>query len=323
MDDTFQHPTAGSFPGTLHYVPPSLCAFEPTKPLAASTNVSTLLWIGGLFDTQLSTQYPLAIAQALGPTWSVMTASLGSVGKGFGVSSVARDADDIAKVVTYIKELRPGGKVVIMGFSTGCQDCMEYATGRNAEKRPPVNGIILQAPVSDREGMAAQLPTAFLDEANQLALKMCREGNERDCLPNRLTKPVFGRVGVSARRWVDLASPGPNHDGSDDYFSSDFSDERLKRSFGKLPATAPLLILYSGSDGNVPESVDKDQLVQRWTQIVESAGGIVDAANGGVIKHASHSLTGQSADIVSDLVGRVAKFLERIDRGELGGKGRL
>ena len=237
----------------------------------------------------------------------------------WGVSSIARDAEDMAKIIAYLKEQRPGGKVVIMGHSTGCQDCMEYVVGKNAEKRPPVDGIILQAAVSDREAMHSDLPQAVMQESDQLALKMCREGHDKDAMPNRLTKPLFGRIAITARRWVDIASPGPNHDGADDYFTSDLPDERLEKTFGKLPASSPLLVLHGGSDQSVPQHVDKRRLLQRWLHVVETHGGSVDGVNSGVIEGASHNLNGQSDDIVQDLVRRVSAFVARLENGDLGG----
>lgn len=325
MDTSAASPSRQPFasPGTLHSIPNGLLAFEPTKPLAPSPSANTLLWIGGMFDTLLSVHYPLNLASSLGPTWSVMLASLNSAGMGWGVSTLARDADDMARIVAYIKSLRPGGKVVIMGHSTGCQDCMVYVTGKGANKGGPervaVDGVILQAPVSDREAIADELPQAFLQEADQLALKMCREGKEHDCLPNRLTKPVYGRIGITARRWLDVSSPGPNHDGADDFFSSDLSDERLQETFGALPASTPLLVLFSGDDDGVPAAVDKRRLVQRWMHTTEKHGGAVDGVHGGIVEGASHNLNRQGKEIVDDLVRRVVGFLGRIDRGELGG----
>ena len=271
-----------------------------------------------MFDTLLSVSYPISIAQSLGPTWSVVMASLGSAGMGWGVSSIARDAEEMAKIVSYLKEQRPGGKIVIMGHSTGCQDCLVYITGKNAEGRPPVDGIILQAPVSDREAIGKSLPEAHVHEANQLALKMCREGKDKDAIPNRLTKSVFGRIAITARRWVDIASPAPYHDGADDFFSSDLQDDRLKNTFGKLPATSPLLILYSGDDDGVPSSIDKRRLVQKWMHITETYGGSVDGVNGGVVEGASHNLNNQSGEIVGDLVRRVTGFITRLEKGEIG-----
>ena len=317
MDPTNDEAATAS-PGILHAIPPNLCAFEPTKPIAPSPQLNTLLWIGGMFDTLLSVKYPLAIAQSLGPTWSVMCASLGSAGLSWGVGSISRDAEEMAKIVSYIKGLRPEGKVIIMGHSTGCQDCMEYITGKGADKRPAVDGAILQAPVSDREAINNELPEAFMHEVNQLALKKCREGEGKECLPNRLTKPVFGRIGITAQRWVDVASPGPAHDGADDFFSSDLPDERLVSSFGKLPASSPLLILYGGADEAVPAAVDKRRLVQRWMHVTEQHSGAVDGVNGGVVEGATHNLNGQSLEIVGDLVRRVVGFIGRVERGELG-----
>jgi len=319
-------PPAGAHPGTLHFIPPNLSAFEPTKRLVRSANIHTLLWVGGLFDTFLSVAYPLSIAQSLGPTWSLMTASLGSAGKSWGVSSIARDAVEIAKIVTYIRQLRPGGKVVIMGHSTGCQDCMEYVVGAKAELRAAVDGVILQAPVSDRQAIESHLPKAVLEEANQLALKMCRERHEKDAMPHRLMAPVFGGAGniaITARRWVDIASPGPNHDGADDYFSSDLSDERFMKSFGRLPPRSPLLILYGGCDESVPASVDKEALVSRWTRMVQESGGNVDTINGGIIPQASHNLNGQPQAVVQDLVRRVLGFVARLDNGDFARSGSL
>lgn len=322
MDSHVSLPAA-AYPGTLHFVPPNLAAFEPMKPLVRSADINTLLWIGGMFDTFLSVNYPLHIAQALGATWSLVTASLGSAGKSWGVGSIAQDAEDIAHIVEYIKTMRPGGKVVIMGHSTGCQDCMEYVVGGNSEQRPPVDGVILQAPVSDREAIADELPADFLNEANQLALKMCREGHNKDSMPTRLTRPIFGRVAITARRWIDVASPGPDHTGADDYFSSDLPDDRLQRTFGKIPPTIPLLVLYSGSDESVPPNVNKDELVSRWINVVESSGGHVDRYNGSIVPEATHNLNGCPEPVVRDLVQRVVGFVGRLDNRDFQGGARM
>ena len=147
-----------SHPGSLHLIAPNVSAFEPSKPLTSNQNTNTLVWIGGLGDSYSSVAYPYVLAQSLGPTWSLVIAALSSTGNSWGTSSIARDADEIAKIVTYLKERRPNGKVVIMGHSTGCQDCMQYLTGTGADKRPHVDGAVLQAPVSDREALAADLP---------------------------------------------------------------------------------------------------------------------------------------------------------------------
>ncbi|KAK0870912.1 hypothetical protein LTS02_002111 [Friedmanniomyces endolithicus] len=320
-------PPPSAHPGTLHFIPPNLSAFEPTKE-PPSHPANTLLWIGGLFDTPLSTTYPLSIARALPPTWTLATASLGSAGNSWGTSSIAQDAKDIAKIVAYFRSLRPaaaegekkgGGRVVIMGHSTGCQDCMEYLVGADSSQRPAVEGVILQAPVSDREALGAAMPEAALREANEVAERMCEEGREGDGLPNRLTRGVFGRIDITARRWVDIATPG----GADDYFSSDLTDERLRGTFGRVGAGTPVLVLFSGSEENVAESLDKEALVERWMGVVESGGGRVDRVDGGVVPDATHNLNGCSEAVVDDLVQRVVRFFGRLDGGEFRGGAKM
>lgn len=308
-----------SNPGVLHFIPGNLCLFEPSKSLMQSPATNTLLWIGGMFDTLLSVSYPLAISQSLGPDWSLMTASLSSAGNSWGVSSIAQDAEDMDDLVEFIKTMRPKGKVVLMGHSTGCQDCMEYIVGANSLTRLRVNGVILQAPVSDREAMVEDLPEAVVDEANQLALKMCREGHGKDSMPNSVTDPVFGSIAVTANRWVDVASPGPHHTGADDYFSSDLSDERLEKTFGKLRADTPLLILHGEKDEAVPSHIDKLALLERWTKVVKRHGGAVDETNSGVVEGASHNLNGNPCVVVQDLVKRVVAYIMRLDKGDFDG----
>ncbi|KAK4500231.1 hypothetical protein PRZ48_008418 [Zasmidium cellare] len=315
-------PTANNYPGTLHALPNYISAFEPSKPLVRSLDINTLVWVGGMGDTVGSVAYPFTIAQSLGPKWSLVLCSLRSAGPAWGVSSLATDAEDMANIISHLKEKRPGGKIVIMGHSTGCQDCMEYTVGKGADKRPSVDGVILQAPVSDREALENELPQAFKHEVDQLALKMCREGQDKDALPNRLTGPVFGRVAISARRWVDVSSPGPDHFGADDYFSSDLPVERLKTTFGKLPPSSPLLILYSGSDASSPQ-VNATKVVQQWTSVVKESGGNIDDKNGGIIPDASHNLNGNPDSVVQDLVTRVVNFIDRIDGGFGGNSSRI
>lgn len=315
-------PPANNYPGVLHYIPPNLAAFEPSKPLVRSLDINTLVWVGGMGDTVGSVAYPFTLAQSLGPKWCLVTCSLSSAGLGWGVRSIATDAEEMAKIISYLKEKRPGGKIVIMGHSTGCQDCMEYTVGKGAEGRPSVDGVILQAPVSDREALENELPKDFKLEADQLALKMCRGGLDKDAMPNRLTKPVFGRLAISARRWVDVSSPGPDHSGADDYFSSDLPVERLKTTFGKLPASSPLLILYSGSDASAPQ-VDANTVVSKWTRVVKESGGNIDDKNGGVVAGASHNLNNNPDTVVQDLVTRVVNFIDRIDGGFGGNTSRI
>ena len=135
-------------------------------------------------------------------------------------------------------------------------------------------------------------------------------------MPSRLTAPPFGSVAVTARRWLDIASPGPGHTGADDYFSSDLPHERLLKTFGRVPPSAALIILFSGNDEFVPPSINKHDLVHRWITAVRDGGGNVDILNGSIVPEATHNLNGCPEPVVQDLVHRVVGFLGRLDSSD-------
>ena len=101
----------------------------------------------------------------------------------------------------------------------------------------------MQAGVSDREFLTDSLPSFVYGNSVRLALSYVAEGRGADVLPTAILDNIFSTP-VSARRWLSLASPLPDHSGEDDYFSSDFNDERLRTTFGRLGATkTPLQVL--------------------------------------------------------------------------------
>ena len=130
-----------------------------------------------------------------------------------------------------------------------------------------------------------------------------------------MTAALFETVPLSAKRWISLASPGPHHDGEDDYFSSDFDDGRLNRTFGRLGKTGKKVsFLYSGSDQHVPGTIDKLKLVEKWHEQVRRGGGIIDQGSG-VVQGASHTLK-EGGRSLENLVERVIGFLERLGQEE-------
>ena len=252
---------------------------------------------------------------------------------------------------------RRTGKIVLMGHSTGCQDVMEYLVGDKREEQEReqkqkqrqekkkeegdgvassmasqrqvsgvIHGAILQAPVSDREGLVRDLAPAVYESSVRMAEEWVAQGRGGDVLPVSATGGFYGAgTPISANRWLSLASPGK--DGDDDYFSSDLSDGQLQRTFGMLPKAGtdgddvenaggcPVLVLYSGKDEHVPEFVDKEALVKRWVGIMKANGVVVDEENGGILPGAHHSFKLDSEEIMEDLVRRVQRFLENIDNG--------
>ena len=179
--------------------------------------------------------------------------------------------------------------------------------------RPPLAGAILQGGVSDREAFIMLLPEGVYESSVQVAVKYVSEGRGEDVLPTQVRGLFFSDVAITARRWLSLTSPPPAHNGEDDYFSSDFGEERLKGTFGRIGATqTPIQILYGEKDQYVPESVNKKDLVDRWERAIREGGGMVDE-DSGIMKGADHTVEARGDQGVEDLVGRVVRFLERIE----------
>jgi pimeloyl-ACP methyl ester carboxylesterase len=313
-------PPKMAHPGIAHKYTSKLIAFEhtphpsPSPAVAAST--STLLWIGGLGDGLLTVPYPSAIAASLPPTWRIAEVLLSSSYRGWGTSSLARDAAQLSACVAYFRALRPRGRVVLMGHSTGCQDIMAYVTGAGHAERPRVDGAVLQGSVSDREAWDFLLESGEEKEAcarvYALAQQMVKEGKEKEIVPregNILQKELGAPM--SAYRTVSLLAPG----GDDDFFSTDLSDEVLASTFGKIPPETPVCFLLGSLDPFVAPETDREALVARWTAAVRQGGGVVDDVHGGIVEGAHHNLDDDDEAIVMDLVNRVCGFLGGLDKG--------
>ena len=292
--------------GILHRYAKRLIAFEH----AASPNASNIvLWVGGLGDGLHSVAYPSVLATQLPHGWSLAQVQLLSSLNGWGAGSLQRDVKDIAQCVAYFRRIKGDhGKIVIMGHSTGCQDVMEYVTGKGHDQRPQIDGAILQAPVSDREGLSDIMTTEALSKIIDTAEAYVKEGREGDTLPASISGSYLGRLPISAYRWLSLLKEG----GNDDYFSSDLSDEKLEATFGAFPPSTPLLILFSGSDEHVPKSVDVATLMKRWSGIVNKSNGSLSSASG-IINGAHHNLDQDGEDVVQDLIGRVVTFASEVE----------
>lgn len=252
----------------------------------------------------------LSLKDALPASYSPVEILLSSSYAGWGTSSLDEDVLEIATCVQYFRDLRPDGKIVLMGHSTGSQDVIHYLV--SGAQTPKIDGGILLSGISDREAFAVNLPRSTYDHSVKVAQEYVDDGRGRDCLPSSITGSIFPGP-VSAKRWISLMSPGPDHAGEDDYFSSDFDDERLRGTFGKIGGTeTPISILFGGSDEHVPESVDKDKLVSRWIKIIADGGGVVDE-DSGVIPDATHTLNAVGKPL-EERLRRITGFLTRIDK---------
>jgi len=289
--------------GFVHLYTPRLTAFEHTPHSTYGASQNIILFIGGLFDGLLTVPYTSKISDALPPTWTLAQVHLSSSYTGWGTASLQKDVKELSKCVSYFRRIK-SGKVVLMGHSTGCQDVMEYLTGPGHESRTPIDAGIIQAPVSDREATLMTMDLAAYKSSCEIAEKMIAAGEGNEIVPSKSTNMPCP---ITAYRWLSLMSP--NHDGDDDYFSSDLTDEQLMKSFGSLPPGVPLCILESGSDEYMPQSIDKEALVRRWIEIVKKGKGMVDEGYSGIVKGATHNLAKDQEEVVLGLVGSVLGFL--------------
>ncbi|MCJ1282635.1 hypothetical protein MMC26_001960 [Xylographa opegraphella] len=310
--------TPSPLQGALHRYSSHLVAFEYASNVTdnvSPTGVHTLLFVAGLSDGLYTVPFTIPLARSLPPNWRFVQPLLSSSHAGWGTSSLDKDVQELVQCINYILTLRPSGKIVMIGHSTGCQDIMHYLLsplGKTEAPRPQLAGGILQAGVSDRESMVMLLPEELYNSSVRLAQSYVNEGRAKDVLPMSATGN-FMNVPISARRWLALASPPPAHDGEDDYFSSDLSYDRLKNTFGRIGSTGThIQFLFGERDQYVPRSVDKKRLVEKWERVIRSGGGVVDNESGIVIG-ANHNLDNASEEVMQNLVGRVIGFLSRIE----------
>ncbi|KAK0738232.1 hypothetical protein B0T18DRAFT_333945 [Schizothecium vesticola] len=291
------------FPVLIHPYPSSssppdrpFLAYEhlPPNPLPPSgKRKNILLFLPGLGEGPLDIPYTRTLAPYLAEiNYSLFETRLSSSYSAFGYSSLAQDAEEIAALVRHLRAevVENGGKVVLMGHSTGCQDCVAYA-----HRHEGVDGLVLQGAVSDREaiGMDAE------DDGGKgvrWALEVGGKG-EGVMVPREMLPGGWRGQPVSAYRWW----------GDDDFFSSDLGEEEVKRIWGGLKR--PVLILLSGEDEWVPKGVDVEGLLTTW---MAACGEGIASEESGLIPKANHRVDGEEAQ--KWMAERVVRFLKGLER---------
>ncbi|KAF3042970.1 hypothetical protein E8E12_009380 [Didymella heteroderae] len=212
---------------------------------------------------------------------------------GWAHSTLDNDATDIAAFVAYLKRLGKK-RIVLMGSSTGCQDCMQFM-----EEDPAIYAYILQAPTSDR----LTATTVMAPEDYSCSLDYTREqiaqGNLEGTVPKELIPPLI-KEPVTILRWYSLIAPG-----NEDYFHPDLDEEKMHCKFHVM--NRPTLMLPSENDEMIPPSVDKAALLKRWIQ----ASSLMVSQLSAVVPEADHTLS----SIVSRrwVADRVVQFLRSVD----------
>ncbi|KAK8114827.1 hypothetical protein PG999_006896 [Apiospora kogelbergensis] len=289
------------FSTIVHPYPPkespnrNACAYETGLPSARNAFV----FIGGLGDGPHTVPYARQIARELEKhsslSYSVFEVKTRSSFSGYRFSCLANDVADISELVRYLRGIGKE-KIVLMGHSTGCQDLMEYA----ATSSDPVDGFILQAPVSDREGSLVGKGAEGekrLDAIVSIAKDMISSGKgdhpmSHDDLTEDYDRPM------SARRFYALHAK----DGDDNYFGSNLSKEAASSLWKKIDK--PLLILHAALDRYIDPSVDKKAQIDDWKALCNPG---VASDFSGVIPGAGHSVRQPEGE--EWLVNTVVRFL--------------
>ncbi|KAI0481171.1 DUF1749-domain-containing protein [Xylariaceae sp. FL0804] len=292
---------AGAFTTTVHPFKsptPYTCAYEVGLPNAKNA----VIFIGGLGDGPHTVPYPRALAKRLEAepelSYSVFEFRLKSSFLGFGFARLADDVADVSALVKYLREIGRE-KVVLMGHSTGSQDCMEYTSP--AHKLEPVDGYILQAPACDRDALVLEAGLAKVDESVGVARELVAAGRAHERMPLAQLPASFQDTPISAGRWYALAA----EDGEDNYFSPHLTDDAARGLWQRIDK--PVLVLHSGSDEYVPVTVDKEGLIARWRSLCRA--GIASELSG-AIPGAGHRV--EEPESEKWLVNRVVDFLQSI-----------
>ncbi len=307
--------------GKLHIYHPkrrlTLLEYTGPQPSPKSHDVARnniLLFIGGMFDNFRSVGYVDELAEILQTSsWRVCHVQLSSATRSFGTFSLSRDVDEIETCINFIRSNRGVGntdtKVVLLGHSTGCQDTFTYIYSETKTPRPRIQGAILQAAVSDREGAMHSVSAkseikSLYNQCMALVSTTPSEHYNTTVLPMHCTTPMFGPTPMSISRFLSLVSPGsPSDPSADDLFSSDIPDSILATTFGKVGSqtsplqplssshTRSLMILLSGADEYCPAFIDKAELLFRWRKAVEAGSGQLHPQSQ-IIENGLHDLSG-------------------------------
>jgi pimeloyl-ACP methyl ester carboxylesterase len=230
------------------------------------------------------------LEQQLSPSGvSLVQTLLTSSHRGWGTSSVTKDAEEINILCKTLRNDHGSKGVVLVGHSTGCQDAVMYARNHKTDtSAAPLLGVVLQAPVSDRE-LFSMLPDTT--ERTLASQKLLKEGRPDEIAFRAMS---IDGAAVTASRWLSLAEPG----GEDDMFSSDLTDEELKEKLGGLRGV-PTLLLLSSRDEYTHPSIDYLEVGNRMAKAIGPSArlAILEGANHAVDNHSQ-----DAADIISEFV---------------------
>ncbi|KAL3799004.1 hypothetical protein HJC23_005143 [Cyclotella cryptica] len=280
----------GVFTGKLFQYHANLVAFESSPPTTSMSRNKCIL-IGGLSDGLIPTPYTSDLEKechSLG--WSLVQPLLSSSYLGFGSGSLSRDTSEIELLMNYLVCHHDADFFTLVGHSTGCQNSIHFLKHGDTDMVKKVKFVALQAPVSDRESMS--LTPGNHDANLEHAKSLLSQHKGEEMMP----RSTFWAP-ITASRYLDLFDVK----GDDDFFSSDLSDEELHERLGHIGNLGKktglrLLAVFSGKDEYVPETIEKEVLLERLVTAMNGGKRNHGAARGLLLKNANHNLSDGSGD---------------------------
>jgi len=271
-------------PGPAHVAFISSYDGRPTPSPSAAVVQTHVVAVGGLTDGLMFANWiPILTSNLQIKGIGVVQPLLTSSHQGWGMGSLDRDANELLLLAKHLKSAFNCTKIVLIGHSTGCQDAVTVAT-KYAKAHPEdsglpsLRGVMLQAPVSDREWLAT------LPNSKELLLK-AEEAERNGMLEDVVFRMMeFDGAALTARRWLSLVRRG----GEDDMFSCDLSDEELKEKVVIGLRGIPTLVVISGHDEYVVDSAAYKAFAQRMVNAIGKSARLE------IVEKGNHSLSSPS-----------------------------
>ena len=259
-------------------------------PSSPSAYKHALIHLGGLSDGLLPTPYTKTLHSLCQENRITFVNPLLSTSYlAFGYGSLKQDVAELTELLAYLESKHDITGFYLLGHSTGCQQIVKLLKAVSAANyNLKILGAMLQAPVSDRESDDSHVQ--YLPQAQE----MIENSKGSEFLPRAAHWSP-----MTADRFVDLYSKG----GSDDMFSSDFTDVELDERLGHLKnefKAGTIFFCHSTRDEYVPASVDKDKL---YNALEEASGCVTIKLEG------NHNLATGEDNVIDELMKAVKKMI--------------
>ncbi|CAH7674553.1 hypothetical protein BY996DRAFT_4578395 [Phakopsora pachyrhizi] len=326
--DEFNQPKVGLI--HLYDVEKRLTAFESGD----FESPCTLIFIGGLGDGLYSVPYLETLTESLSTVnYSLTQVLLTSSYKGFGSVGLEDDVKEIGCLLEYFKRLGKR-RFILFGHSTGCQDIVRFFNPLSGNEKPEdgdqtfegIVGIILQAPVSDREFIIDTLGEQRYRTSLALAKDLVDSGQGQTPIPNEYSDMFSGGKTqfISASRWLTLSSSIKDSKDSEDFFSSDASlndDQSMIKNLSNVSKIHKVysMVLLSGKDETMPSSIDKvfhlNRLVNALTFGSDDGYHLTDICKrfSTILENAGHQVEESKDELCDKVVEFIRSVSELID----------